>query len=477
MFTPSPHQQRIFDFIKTQKGSAVIEAVAGSGKTTTVLRALDYASGSHIFLAFNKSIAAELKHKAPGVNARTFHALTFSAVKAVKKFKDITPTKMRMLTRKRFADQTTYKTYGSFVTKLVALGKQAGIGAIAPDSFQEWYKIIEHHGLEFDTINGNYEKAIEFASKLLAESNSSDLVDFDDLLYLAIKENVRLPQYDYVFVDEAQDTNLIQREIIKKLMKPNSRLFAVGDPAQAIYGFRGADSDSIALIGEEFQCARLPLTVSYRCPKQVVAFARQWVSHIEPAPNAKEGVVEHLDEFSYQQFSAGDLVVCRNTKPLVALAYKLLKAQRPFYILGKEIGQGLRSLVESLRPESVEDLLAKLDRWEDKEVAAALKKQEEDRAEGIKDKADSVRCLLSSCNTVHDLFILIEEMFEVKENATMLSTIHKAKGLEAERVFWLNKPTEMPRWAKLPWQQQQEINLYYVAATRAKDSLFMIYED
>src|SRR3546814_9596201 len=58
--------------------NAIVEAVAGSGKSTTIIEAMKKVRGNSIFLAFNKAIADELKAK--GVNARTFHSLVFSPV-------------------------------------------------------------------------------------------------------------------------------------------------------------------------------------------------------------------------------------------------------------------------------------------------------------------------------------------------------------------------------------------------------------
>ena len=91
------------------------------------------------------------------------------------------------------------------------------------------------------------------------------MANFDDLLYLAVKDGISLPKFDFIFVDEAQDTNAIQRALLRKIMKKTSRVVVVGDPAQAIYGFRGADSESMNLIAEEFDCKRLPLSISCRC--------------------------------------------------------------------------------------------------------------------------------------------------------------------------------------------------------------------
>src|SRR5690606_18120963 len=103
--------------------------------------------------------------------------------------------------------------------------------------------------------------------------------------------DLRVREFDNVLVDEAQDLNVAQRILIRRMLKEGGRLIAVGDPRQAIYGFRGADSDSFRLIGEEFNATDLPLTVTFRCPKAVVAQAQRYVSHIQAHETAPEGEV------------------------------------------------------------------------------------------------------------------------------------------------------------------------------------------
>lgn len=484
MRTWSPYQQAIFDFVQNGEGNAVIEAVAGSGKTTTIKGALEFASGDHVFLAFNKSIADELKKA--GVNARTFHSLTYSAVLRSRGARQVTADKSKIiardfLERRELKDNLPYrKMYQGFCTKLLGLGKNAGIGVFKENDFDAWAELVTHHDLQLDNETAQVSQAIELTKELLELSNESDLVDFDDLLYFAVRDQVLLQKFDFVFVDEAQDTNAIQRAILKKIMHPTSRLVAVGDPAQAIYGFRGADSESLNLIASEFSCTRLPLTVTYRCPKKVVEVAHEWCSHLEAHENAEEGIVENLGEaWDTAAFQATDLVVCRTTKPLVKLGYRLLCARKPFYIMGKDIGQTLKSLIRSLDPKNTDDLQDKLSAWSTREVAKAMKKDNEALAAQIQDKEECLQFLISSMAepSLYRLEQTIDEMFSEKGNATVLATVHKAKGLEANRVWWLNSSQCPSRWAKQPWQQQQEANICYVAATRAKKELYFIEEE
>lgn len=477
--TWSNYQQAIFSFVATGTGNAIVEAVAGSGKTTTIVEALRRVRGSSVFLAFNKSIAEELK--ARGVNARTFHSLTYGPVTRHRKARNVEPNKLRLLCDDRLTGEDA-RLYGSFVTRLVSIGRQQGIGALVEDTPQAWAELAEHHDIELEHDAASYSTALGLASKLLQWSNESQWVDFDDLLYLAVRDGVALPKFDFVFVDEAQDTNAIQRAILRKIMHAGTRLVAVGDPAQAIYGFRGADSDALDLIASEFDAVRLPLTVSYRCPQAVVRYAQQWVQHIQPAPTAPEGTVRDVGtQWKPEDLQAGDLVVCRTTRPLVSVAYACLRARVPARIMGKDIGQGLVALVNKMRAKGVDHLVAKLGEYTEREVEKAVAKKQEAKAEALRDKCDTVLFLVDTLpetdRTVPALLRVIDSLFSGAPGAGVtLATIHKAKGLEAERVYWLNRNACPSKWARQPWQQQQERNLCYVATTRAKAELVLIEE-
>lgn len=477
----SKYQKAIFAFIKdADAGNAVVEAVAGSGKSTTIVECMNLVPGGKtaIFLAFNKAIAEELKTR--GVNARTFHSLTYSPVTRSRKARNIEPTKLQRIIKEKLSGDDAF-LYGPFISRMVGLGRQAGVGCLVADTTQTWLEICNHHNLELENENAEFGRALELCGQLLRWSNADSRLDFDDLLYLAVKDGLSLPKFDYVFVDEAQDTNAIQRALLRKILKTDSRIIAVGDPAQAIYGFRGADSNSLNLIAEEFDCKNLPLTVSYRCPTKVVEYARHWVSHIEAAPTAAEGEVLNLGaKWELNKFATGDLIICRTTKPLISFAYKFLRARIPAKIMGREIGQGLKSLIDKLNANGIDNLITKLDAWTEREIEKAVVKQQESKAEAVQDKASAILCLIDGMleteRTIPMLLSIIDTLFSDSKGDITLATIHKAKGLEADTVFWLNSSQCPAKWAKSEWQIQQENNLCYVAVTRAKRRLVLIEE-
>lgn len=468
-------QEAIYNNIEHGTGNIFVSARAGSGKTTTIVEGTARCGNkTRIFLAFNKAIADELR--ARGVFAKTFHAMCMAPVSRFKNAKDVDTRKMVRLTKSMGIPYH----YGAFVRKLVGLGKQAGVGCPGmPENIkQTWMRIIAHHNLELDSEFATVEQAVMYAEDLLDESNQDPGYDFDDMLYLVVKENLQLDKYDFIFVDEAQDTNALQREILRKLMHEGSRLIAVGDENQSIYGFRGADSTAVSAICEEFQCKTLPLSISYRCDRAIIQYAQQWVPEIEARPDAEQGVVKSLDSWDLDMFRSTDLILCRTAKGLLSLGLRMIKNQIPVQILGKEIGEGLRSLIKRMDTNDLDVLSQRLVEWRDREMTKSLRDEDESAAQNIQDKADAILAMIDGMpegqRTMVNLNSAIDYMFDPKQAAVRLATIHKAKGLEAPRVFWLNRKLCPSKWAKSGWQRQQELNLCYVATTRAMHELYMI---
>lgn len=469
----SKYQKAIFNFIESGKGNANVVAVAGSGKTTTIKKGYELARGSVIFLAFNRSIADTLK--AEGLNARTFHSLGYGPVtQAVGKRVD--GQKLDRLLKSNLNSEDEYFWYRSFCRRLVSLGKQVGIGThLCPDEYNVWLDLVDHYNLDVTHREATIDRGIEISRDLLSWSNSANYIDYDDMLYKIVQLDLKLKKYDFVFVDEAQDTNPIQRELLRRIMKPKSRLIAVGDPCQAIYGFRGADSDSMDQLAREFNSIELPLSISYRCPKKIVEYSQQWVEHIEAADNADDGEVNHLGAWDVLDFKPADLVVCRKTAPLISLAYKMLGARVPVQILGRDIATGLINIIKKQKALDIDNLYDKLELYREKEVGRLLRQQKEAQAEALADKIEAINVLMEGCDTIDCCIETINNLFEDKSAAIILCTIHKAKGLEAERVFWLDR-FDCPMYFKgqRPWEAKQELNICYVAATRAKKSLNLI---
>lgn len=498
-FSPSIYQTGLFEFVAEGKGSAIVVAVAGSGKTTSVINSLlyipEYASVK--IVAFNTLIAKELKERIAALrtatgramrnfDASTFHSLGFGVIRKHLESRGVrmgepNSNKLRELVRS-YMSKDDQALYGAFVCKLVGLARGEGIGVLTADTFATWESIVAHHDLSLDSDEAEEGRAIELSRDLLRRSNDAALlgnIDFDDMLYCVILWKLRPWQNDFVFVDEAQDTNPVRRALIKLALKPGGRLIAVGDPKQAIYGFTGASADAMDLIKREFACKELPLTVSYRCDAAIVERAKALVPYLEAAPGAAQGKVEVMGvKAALAALSSHDAVLCRQTAPLVELAFKCIANGRGVVILGKDIGKGLVDLIQKQRAQGVARLLEKLDAYLDREVAKFTAKGEEHKADALHDRVNCIRTVVDNLpetnRTVPALIAKLEGLFSDTNGVLTLCTVHKAKGREWPVVAIL-KPELMPsRWARQEWQAEQEINLQYVAWTRAKHHLIDI---
>lgn len=473
----SQYQNAVFNFVRHGQGNAIVNAVAGSGKSTTIEQANKFVHGESLFLAFNKAIADELK--ARGLNARTFHSLCYGPVLRATGAKQVDENKLFKMMKEHWNEQQNF-LYGNWARKLIGLAKQNGIGCIIDNTRSAWIDIAEHHDLALNPEDGvDPEYGLDLCRKFFEVNIASSMVDFDDLLYYAVRYTIPLKKYDFIFCDEGQDTNAIQRAILKKVRKNSSRMIVVGDRSQAIYGFRGADSNSLDLIRDDFDCTELPLSISYRCARKIVEHARQWENTILPREGAPEGVVEERKtDWNISEFTEDDLVVCRTTAPLISIAFRMLKKRLPVKILGRDIGVGLKRLVEKTKATTIDTLEEYLVRYCQREVSKYMQRGEEKLAEAVTDKVDALLVLCDSLaeneRTVAELLRVLDSIFNNRSDCVTLCTIHKSKGLEADRVFWVNSSQCPSRWAKKPWQIEQEHNLCYVATTRAKNTLVLI---
>lgn len=491
VFAPSPYQQRIFDWIYTGAGSAIVKAVAGSGKTTTIIKGLQYIPEfqSVQLVAFNTDIVGEMKLKVDklkeelgrefrGVSVKTFHSLGNGAVAKKLKGKKLKIDGSKVVKiAEEFLPPVEYDIYGDFSAKLVGLAKGQGIGALVPDIEDYWWQLVRHHDLYLDADGASEAVAVETARRLLRLSNEEALdgsIDFDDMLYLPLLWKLRLWQNDWVIIDEAQDTNPARRALAKLALKPGGRLMAVGDAKQAIYGFMGASHDALDLIAHEFRCIELPLTVSYRCGKSIVAKAKQIVPYFEPFEGSPDGAAEHLSiAQALGRLKPTDAILCRLTAPLLSLAFDLIRSGTPCRVLGREIGSGLVRLIEQRKAKGVDGLIEKLMAYEDREVAKFQARGDEGKAQAVQDRVACVIGVIANLDdnnrTIPALIEKIKGLFEDHQSGILtLSTIHKSKGKEWDRVAILG-PELMPSpWARQDWQYEQERNLMYVAWTRAK---------
>jgi DNA helicase-2/ATP-dependent DNA helicase PcrA len=319
-------------------------------------------------------------------------------------------------------------------------------------------------------------------------SSGAWVIDYTDMLWLPNVLGLRPKQYDLVLVDECQDISTAARRLLIASVRRGGRMMFIGDKFQAINGFAGADADSFDAIIRETRAQVLPLSVCYRCPTSHLARARQWRRDIEARPGAPVGSIRTLDRIDYVDIAAtGDLVICRRTAPLIGLCFELIAAGTSAMVRGRaDMSKGLIKIIKRASkrlagPEWMAVFADRLTGYEEAEATRLRAKSRDDSAaadavDALHDRIECVRIIFrsSGAQSMADLTGAVERIFAEKNAAVTLSTVHRAKGLEADRVVILESDRLMSSRATQPWQIEQEENLAYVAWTRSKSEIIEI---
>lgn len=499
-FTPSPYQELIFENILHGSSNMVINAVAGSGKSTTIVNALRLIpqNSKVLFIAFNKDIVNTLKEKVgdvANVNIMTYHSLGYSIVS-------------ESLKRKPELDDYKYTTY--FRNNLYELGYEGGVSPILYGTFlKNIEKLIDYARFnlcqsekEIEIIADKYDVVLVDNECKIVENvlkwgkTALETVDYTDMVWLPYELDLRSRKhsYDWIFVDEAQDSSPVQQKLFQKCFKRGAKFCAVGDSSQCINAWAGADIEAFNNFLKMPNTKEFKLPISYRCPELVIKMAQKFVPEIQAAENAMMGSIKYdVDPYAPKP---GDMVLCRNTYPLVKLYTEYLRINKKSYIRGKDIGESLIQTIKQFKGEGddyplnkslfdkglfrnlyknyfkiVETMVERNSLSEDEACFSAP-------AMDFYDTISSLEILSEGINTCNELIEKIKTIFnEGKNDAVCLSTIHKSKGLEADNVFILSKSLMPSVYADKEWEIISEKNLEYVAITRAKQTLQFINED
>jgi superfamily I DNA/RNA helicase len=260
-----------------------------------------------------------------------------------------------------------------------------------------------------------------------------------------------------------------QLALATRACKRTGRICIVGDDRQAIYAFRGADSGSLDRLKGELEAAEMGLTTTYRCSKSIVALAAKLVPDYKAASGASEGTIGTINTDAMMALAKeGDFIISRKNAPLVGVCMALLKKGVRARIKGRDIGKGVIALIRRLKPDSVVDLGIKMGEWQAQElerVGALSEDAAADRITFVQDQFLLVMALMEGASTVGELEGRINDLFsdDAELRAVMCSTVHKAKGLEADRVFLLEGTFRRG--------SPEDDNIKYVAITRAKTAL------
>lgn len=498
-YEPSKYQQDIFDYIKHGNGNLVIEASAGSGKTTTLVNLIKLIGDDKriLFCAFNKDIVKELTKRVkdiPNVDVRTIHGIGNSMILRnlgetyipidENKYKTHIINNINIYSNINTSslNRNLYSKYTSNITKLVDFARYN-----LAQTHKDIEKLVEHHGIDIiaDEVRIVLD-VMDWGKNNLETIDYTDMVWLPNVLYM---KPLGL-QFDYVFADESQDFSIAQREIILKCQKMGTRFVFCGDENQCLYAFASASPESFRELKKIPNTTSLPLSVSYRCPKKIVKLSQTIVPTIEYAENAIDG--EIIYNAKLDNIIDGDMILCRNNAPLMQVYSELIKMGKKCYIRGKEIGSELKRTVKNTHKDVLSQQLDKdgvfptLYQNLFNERDKIMKKTNLDvqtimNMSVITNKIDIINTLdvlSEGLTTAKELIDKIDSIFSNKKtNGIALSTIHKAKGLESDNVYIACRSLMPSKSASMEWEKIQEQNLIYVAYTRSKNKLCFLDEN
>lgn len=495
----------------------MVKALAGTGKTTTMIWSVgsvprgvklsdeqqairawfkDQNIEKFRFLAFNKSIAEELSKKVPGYcEAATCHSSGLSIIKANsgKLRRKVDSWKYRKIMDGFLGEPKKPEDYQlrNTVNQVVDLARVHMLGYREVSVEGDIIQLLPE---DIDAIQQNHDidspvtqsQLLEVANRALAIGSAVDCpqIDFTDMIWLPVFHKMRATKVGGLIVDECQDLNRAQQELV---LMQGHQIICVGDVNQAIYGFAGADAVSMERLEKTLESKGgvdvLPLTMTRRCGKKIVELAQGIVPSYKAADTNPEGLVRQakvdavLDELEQIAKNAEKttMALCRTNAPLVSLAFRLLRREVPVFIRGRDIGEGLIKLIEKVAGKSndLEVMVAGLTEYASKEEAKIRKRHKygaEEKIVALEDKVDCIRVLAGDCETVTELTNKLARLFQDKDSGktlVLLSSVHKAKGLEADNVY-IYRPELLPHPKLLEKKNgSQEINLQYVGYTRA----------
>ena len=405
-------QKRIFEFVESGAGNGIIDAVAGAGKTTTLMGCVMHIHDLKdvIYCAFNTSIRKELQKKFKdakiNVEVSTIHALGFLMLRATRNyilddykynhiikepkfFETLVPdidkildyhshpsiAELRRLEDRRdsldWADKNALNEgqqyVGKIIMRLLDINQKYRC-TLELDSVECYDSMIRHFGIiphweqGYTTYPDEVAAYFNLHQKLLKEGNSMaishGIIDFTDQLYLPYYMHLTpKKKYGFVFVDECQDLSKAQVKVVEKYLREDGRLLAVGDPYQAIYGFAGADCQSFERVKQSFNCTVLGLTDCFRCPQDVITLAQSLRADIKGFKDYPGKLYKIPSREVIVNIKEGDLVICRSRRPLRDLALKLINKDFKVKIHPDELQEFMGDYKRNFTPQELRKVL------------------------------------------------------------------------------------------------------------------------
>lgn len=484
-FTPTPEQALVYEAALHTTDNLLIQALAGAAKTSTLVGIAKRLYGRPILsVAFNKRIADEMTARLPShCSARTLNSIGHTAwAQHTGKRLIIEKSKTADIIRGLHLSPSEQEIVREVFSDIVQLVGKAKLHGYVPEGrYEEALHLIDRETLQDVLSELEYDPfAWSLLDDILIKSinlSYAGTIDFDDQLYMATLFGASLPRFGLTMIDEAQDLSPLNHQMIQHLVG-NRRIIAVGDHFQSIYGFRGAVADGMSMMKQRFGMKEFQLSISFRCPKEVIKLARKRAPLMKWSDAAVDGIVRDFTasdptkryQWGPNIFPRSCAIICRNNAPVFSLGLKLLRSGRSVTVRGMDISKRLIKIFHEFGDLAMprEDLLGHLARWRAAKIAEGKLSEE-----SVEDRYACLKVFAESTTTLGEAIAHAEKLFSSEGPIELLSG-HKSKGLEWNSVFHLD-PWRIPSpFARQGEALEQELNLEYVITTRTKSELTLI---
>lgn len=398
-FKPSTYQQDILDFfLNNPQSNMLVNALAGSGKSTTACMLSEHSKTSDLYIAFNASVVEEFKKKIknPKTKVMTMHSLAYSImlynVEQESKDSGEKPKGFGSQRSKRtvsldnfkphkILDEEITKRYGRYIEfakrvflkdNYVNLYNLCRLTLTDMSSNKDVSRLIDDHVLFLYYGDEGYSASdiseITSTLKILdtksrQQFETQGVIDFTDMLWITFNklkyDNWEVPYwalYTNIYCDEVQDFSNIQLNFLKFIKRTKGRYVFIGDFHQAIYNFAGANAQAFNQIPKMFAPVKtFDLPICYRCAKSHLSRVnREYGIPILPCDDAPMGFVKTIDKSKISEYAkAGDMVISRKNKWIAEVVLDLARNGTPIFIEDKEMVGAIKRQILSSKCTSV----------------------------------------------------------------------------------------------------------------------------
>lgn len=398
-FKPSTYQQDILDFfLNNPQSNMLVNALAGSGKSTTACMLSEHSKTSDLYIAFNASVVEEFKKKIknPKTKVMTMHSLAYSIMlyNVEQESKDLgekpkgfgSQRSKRIVSLDNFKphkilDEEITKRYGRYIEfakriflkdNYVNLYNLCRLTLTDMSSNKDVSRLIDDHVLFLYYGDEGYSapdiSEITSTLKILdtksrQQFETQGVIDFTDMLWITFNklkyDNWEVPYwalYTNIYCDEVQDFSNIQLNFLKFIKRTKGRYVFIGDFHQAIYNFAGANAQAFNQIPKMFAPVEtFDLPICYRCAKSHLSRVnREYGIPILPCDDAPMGFVKTIDKNKISEYAkAGDMVISRKNKWIAEVVLDLARNGTPIFIEDKDMVAAIKRQILSSKCTSV----------------------------------------------------------------------------------------------------------------------------